>query len=113
MPKTTEEQLRELYPVADVYTPLEGVDIQRTKRRITALVVVEDERGGKDLRFYSWVGRRAKPVRGRPPKEGRKNPYEWRVDLARLSTLDWNFSSVAVEAGRLAKKYSINLPGYT
>ncbi|MFH0889555.1 MAG: hypothetical protein V1836_00220 [Candidatus Aenigmatarchaeota archaeon] len=98
----TTEQLRELYPVADVYTPLDGFDIQRTPRRITALVVVQGETGGKDIRFYSWQKRN---------ERGSDSDGGWKVDLARLSTLNWNFSQLTYHAKKLARKYDIGMQG--
>lgn len=99
MTKYTTSQLRELYPVADVYTPLGGIDIQRTSSRITALVAVEDERGGRDIRFYSWQRR------------GKDDHGEWKVDLARLSTQHWNFGQISRQAKGLAKKYDVKSYG--
>ncbi|MBI2085323.1 MAG: hypothetical protein HYT71_02315 [Candidatus Aenigmarchaeota archaeon] len=112
MPKLTTEQLRELYPVAQVYTPLGGYDIQRTSRRITALVVVEDERGGRDLRFYSWLKKRTGQQDGDDESESGKAGYRWKVDLARNSVVHWNLRELAIQGNRLAKKYNVKMDDF-
>ena len=109
MPGRTEEQLRELYPVAEVFTPLDGFDIKRTPRRIIALVAVEEEKGGRDLRLYSWVKRPNKNYTG-PQDSGNTAPeYVWKVDYARMSTTDWNFREIATQAKKLAAKYNVKM----
>ncbi|MBI4168005.1 MAG: hypothetical protein HY515_03550 [Candidatus Aenigmarchaeota archaeon] len=106
MPERTEEQLRELYPVSATYTPLDGFDIHRTKRRITALVVVEDQKGGRDLRLYSWQLRKSN---GNDADGQNSDVYRWKVDLARQSVMHWNVRDVATQARKLARKYDIKM----
>ncbi|MBI3413522.1 MAG: hypothetical protein HY051_05610 [Candidatus Aenigmarchaeota archaeon] len=106
MPERTEEQLRELYPVAAIYTPLDGFDIHRTKRRITALVAVEDQKGGRDLRLYTWQWRKSKLNEAGQANEPE---YRWKVDLARQSVTGWDFRELATQARKLAAKYDIKM----
>ncbi|MBI4276741.1 hypothetical protein HY629_02790 [Candidatus Uhrbacteria bacterium] len=89
MTERSEEELRALYHVADILTPLDGYDISRSNRRVTALVVVQDPQGMRELKLYSWIN-----------KGG-----EWKVDLARLDTERWDFPQLAFRAQELREKY--------
>ncbi len=103
-------RLRELYPVAEVYTPLGGFDIKRTPTRIIALVAVEEKRGGRDLRFYSWIRRPNKDYGGSHDGDKFNVPeYVWKVDYARMSTAGWNFREISAQARKLATKYNVKL----
>ena len=109
MSRVTEEQLRELYPVAGVYTPLGGFDIKRTPKRIIALVAVEEKRGGRDLRLYNWVRRPNKDYKGSQNDDNNVPEYVWKVDCARMSTAGWNFRKIAAQAKTLAIRYNIKM----
>ena len=80
------------YPLGPFWTVHDGYDISRSNTRIVAIVVVS--RAGseaKELRFYSW----------------RKKGDEWKVELARTGTKNWDWEKLAMMAKGLKQKHGI------
>ena len=78
------------YPLSDFYTFEEGMDIVRTSTKIVALVVVS-QGSSKSMRFYAW----------------RKKNDEWKVDLARMDTRNWNWEKICNSALELKQKHGL------
>jgi len=80
------------YPVSDKFKVLEGWDILRTENLIVAIVAVESEKG-RDVRLYRW----------------HKKDDQWKVDLCRMSMVNWNFTDIYNKVQELKKKFEIKL----
>lgn len=80
----------EKYPVSDMYKVLEGYDILRTDNLIVAIVAVESVKG-KDVRLYRW----------------HKKDDQWKVDLCRMSMVNWNFTDIYNKVQEFKTKYEI------
>ena len=79
-----------LYPVSDYYGLLNGFDIIRSNNKIVALVVVTE--GSKEsMRFYDW----------------RKKGEDWKVELCRMDTRQFDWDSIRDGAKELKQKYGI------
>jgi len=78
------------YPVSHMYKVLDGYDILRTDNLIVAIVAVESEKG-KDVRLYRW----------------HKKDDQWKVDLCRISMVNWNFTDIYNKVQESKTKYEI------
>ena len=83
--------LREKYPVHITLDVLDGFDIYRSKSLIIAIVVVESE-WNKKIKLYRW----------------HKKGNEWKIDLCRMSVLDWNFTEIQNKILEFDKKYNVS-----
>jgi hypothetical protein len=90
----TPKQRNPDYPVSEQFKVLEGFDIYRSNKLIVALVVV-DGNFGRDLRMYRW--------------QMRNNA--WKVDLCRMSVVDWKWDDIATRAQELIRKFDIKRKG--
>jgi len=78
------------YPVSDLYKVLEGYDILRTDNFIVAIVAVESDKG-KDVRLYRW----------------HKKGEDWKVDLCRMSMVNWDFTDIYNKVQEFKRKCEI------
>lgn len=85
-----EDENSKKYPVSDFYTVEDGYDIERRNNVIVALVVVS-QGSQKALRLYRW----------------RKKGEDWKVDLCRMDTKNWNWEAISKAAQELKQKHNI------
>ena len=94
--------LREKYPVHITLDVLDGFDIYRSTKLIIAIVVIDSE-FGKKIKLYRWQKRYDKN-----PKSPTYGNNVWKVDLCRMSVLDWNFTEIENKILEFEQKYNVS-----
>ena len=94
--KMMQTDLREKYPVSEIYEILDGFDIHRTSAQIFAIVKIFDKiKNRTDIRFYRWFNRRG----------------EWKIPNWGISVLDHPeifTPDVINRISKLKEKYNVS-----